>query len=60
MSESTSVQEKQLCVGARVSGLFGDFYPNTDPNIKRHKRMRTYGVIQEACGPRLFRIRVDC
>jgi hypothetical protein len=37
MSESTSVPEKQLCVGAQVSG-----------NIKPLKRMRIIGVVQEA------------
>jgi hypothetical protein len=59
MSESTTVREKRLCVGARVSGSFGDFYPNPDPNIKRRKRMRIFGMVQEACGPRKYRVCFD-
>ena len=59
MSESAAVREKRICVGARVSGSFGEFYPNPDPNIKRRKRMRIYGVVQEACGPRKYRVCFD-
>jgi hypothetical protein len=59
MSDSGVVREKRLSVGARVSGTFGDFYPNPDPNVKRRKRQRIYGVVQEACGPRKYKICFD-
>jgi hypothetical protein len=59
MSETVSIREKRLSVGARVSGTFGDFYVNPDPNVKRRKRQRIYGVVQEACGPRKYRVCFD-
>jgi hypothetical protein len=59
MSESAPVREKRLSVGARVSGSFGDFFANPDPNVKRRKRQRLYGVVQEACGPRKYRVCFD-
>jgi hypothetical protein len=59
MSESAPVREKRLSVGARVSGTFGDFNPNPDPNIKRRKRQRIYGVVQVACGPRKYTVCFD-
>jgi hypothetical protein len=59
MSESVPVRKKRLTVGARVSGTFGDFYPNPDPNIKRRKRQRIYGIVQDACGPRKYTVCFD-
>jgi len=34
MSEAPAARVKRLITGARVSGLFGDFYENPDPNIR--------------------------
>jgi hypothetical protein len=51
MSDLQPIREKRLVVGARVFGTFGDFYANPDPNVKRRKRQRIYGTVQEACGP---------
>jgi hypothetical protein len=59
MSESVTLREKRLSIGARVSGSFGDFYSNPDPNVKRRKRLRIYGVVQAACGPRQYRVCFD-
>jgi len=59
MSEAAATREKWLRSGTRVSGAFGDFYANPDPNIRRWKRQRIFGVVQEACGPRKYKILFD-
>jgi hypothetical protein len=51
MSEAPAARDKRLSTGARVSGSFGDFYDNPDPNIRRRKQQRIYGTVQGACGP---------
>jgi hypothetical protein len=56
MSETVSIHEKRLSVGAWVSGTFGDFYADPEPKVKCRKRQRIYGVVQEACGPRKYRV----
>jgi hypothetical protein len=59
MSEAAATREKRLSTGSRVSGAFGDFYANPDPNIRRRKRQRIFGVVQEACGPRKYKVLFD-
>jgi hypothetical protein len=51
MSEAPPAREKRLSTGAHVSGSFGNYYDNPDPNIGRRKRQRIYGTVQGACGP---------
>ncbi len=51
MSEAAATREKRLSSGARVSGAFGDFYANPDPNIRRWKQQRISVVVQESRGP---------
>ena len=60
MSEAPAAREKRLATGARVSGSFGDFYINPDPNIRRRKRQRIYGIVTGACGPRKYTVQFDC
>ncbi len=60
MSEAPAAREKRLTTGARVSGSFGDFYINPDPNIRRRKRQRIYGIVTGACGPRKYTVQFDC
>ena len=59
MSEAAATREKRLSTGSRVSGAFGDFYANPDPNIRRRKRQRIFGVVQEACGPQKYKVLFD-
>ncbi len=54
-----ATREKWLRSGARVSGAFGDFYANPDPTIRRRKRQRIFGVVQEACGPQKYKVLFD-
>jgi len=60
MSEAPAARDKRLSTGAHVSGSFGNFYENPDPNIKRRKWQRIFGTVQGACGPRKYRVLFDC
>jgi hypothetical protein len=59
MAEEQWRQPKRLLTGARVSGPFGDFYDNPDPNIRRRKRLRIYGIVTGACGERKYTVQFD-
>jgi hypothetical protein len=52
-------QPKRLLTGSRVSGAFGDFYDNLDPNIRRGKRLRIHGTITGACSERKYTVQFD-
>ena len=60
MSSERARQCKRLLTGSRVSGAFGDFYDNPDPNIRRRKRQRIYGTVTGACGERKYTVQFDC
>ena len=60
MSSEWARQCKRLLTGSRVSGAFGDFYDNPDPNIRRRKRQRIYGTVTGACGERKYTVQFDC
>ena len=60
MSEAPAAWEKRLITGARVSGSFGDFYENPDPNIRWRKWQRIFGTVQGACGPWKYSVQFDC
>jgi len=61
MPEAPAGREKRLAAGdARVSGSFGDFYANPNPNIRRRKRQRIHGIVTGACGPQNYTVQFDC
>jgi hypothetical protein len=60
MSEAPAGREKRLATGARISGSFGDFYANPDPNIRRRKCQSICGIATGAYGPRKYTIQFDC
>lgn len=60
MTDPPVRQPKRLLTGARVSGPFGEFFDNPDPNIRRRKRQRIYGTVTGACGERKYTIKFDC
>jgi len=47
MSEAPAAQDKRWSTGACASGLFGDFYENPDPNIKRRNGKEYLGLFKE-------------
>ena len=47
-AEPKEKRVKRLEAGCRVSGSFGDYVPNPNPNIKRRIRMKLYGTILRA------------
>ncbi len=49
-----------MATGARVSGPFGDFSANPDPNKRRSKWQRIQGIVAGACGPRKYTVQFDC
>jgi hypothetical protein len=49
MSSEPAWQWNRLLTGSHVSGAFGDFYDNPDPNIRRWKRQRIFGTVTGAC-----------
>ena len=59
MSNPSGWQPKRLLTGSRVSGAFGDFYDNPDPNIWRRKRLRIYGTITGACSKQKYTVQFD-
>jgi hypothetical protein len=59
MAEEQRRQPKRLLTGARVSGPFGDFYDDPDPNIRRRKRLQIYGIVTGACGERKYTVQFD-
>jgi len=59
MSNPSGWQPKRLLTGSHVSGAFGDFYDNPDPNIRRRKRLRIYGTIIGACGEWKYTVQFD-
>ncbi len=60
MTDPPVRQPKRLLTGARISGPFGEFFDNPDPNIRRRKRQRIYGTVTGACGERKYTIKFDC
>jgi len=60
MSEAPAARDKRWSTGACASGLFGDFYENPDPNIRRRIWQRIFGTVQGACSPRKYRVLFDC
>ena len=55
MSEVTAVNAckrpvKRFNVGCHISGSFGDYFPNPNPNIPRQVRAHIFGNIIEAVG----------
>jgi len=60
MSAEQRWQPKQLLTGARVSGAFGDYYDNPNPDVRHRKRQRVYGTVVQACGKRQYTVRFDC
>jgi len=60
MSAEQRRQPKRLLAGARVSGAFGDYYDNPNPDVRRRKRQRIYGTVVQACGERQYTVRFDC
>ena len=50
---------KRFQVGCRVSGSFGDYCPNPNPNIQRRVRARIFGNIVEAVGPLQYKVLWD-
>ena len=50
---------KRLEAGCRVSGSFGDYVPNPNPNIKRRIRMKLYGTILRAVDKRQYEVLWD-
>jgi hypothetical protein len=60
MTDQPVQQPKRLLTGARVSGPFGEFLDNPDPNIRRRKRQRIYGTVTRACGEQKHTIKFDC
>jgi hypothetical protein len=64
MSEVTAVNArkrpaKRFDVGCRVSGTFGDYCPNPNPNIPRRVRARIFGNIIEAVGHLQYKVLWD-
>jgi hypothetical protein len=59
MSNPSGQQPKRLLTGSHISGAFGDFYDNPDPNIQRRKRLRIYGTITGACSERKYTVQFD-
>jgi hypothetical protein len=61
-SEGTSTTRervKRLEVGCRVSGSFGEYRPNPNPNIKRRVRERIFGHIICAVDRKKYKVRWD-
>ena len=61
-SEGTSTTRervKRLEVGCRVSGSFGEYRPNPNPNIKRRVRKRIFGHIICAVDRKKYKVRWD-
>jgi hypothetical protein len=50
---------KQLVVGCRVSGSFGELIPNPDPNKKQCVRKRLVGNVLHAVGHRKYMVAFD-
>jgi len=50
---------KRLEVGCRVSGSYGEYRPNPNPNIKRRVRERIYGHIICAVDHKKYKVRWD-
>ena len=50
---------KRLEAGCRVSGSFGDYVPNPNPNIKRRIRMKLYGTIVRAVDKKQYEVLWD-
>jgi hypothetical protein len=50
---------KRLEAGCRVSGSFGDYIPNPNPNIKRRIRMKLYGTIVRAVDKKQYEVLWD-
>jgi len=64
MSEATTVNSrkrpvKRFDVGCRVSGSFGDYCANPNPNIQRRVRARIFGNIIEAVGHLQYKVLWD-
>jgi hypothetical protein len=56
----TKMSSKRAHQCKSVSGAFGDFYDNLDPNIRRQKRQRIYGTVTGACGEWKYTVQFDC
>jgi len=50
---------KRLKVGCHVSGAYGEYRPNPNPNIKRRVRERIYGHIICAVDHKKYKVRWD-
>jgi hypothetical protein len=50
---------KRLEAGCRVSGSFGDYVPNPNPNINRRIRMKLYGTIVRAVDKKQYEVLWD-
>jgi len=53
-------QTKRLLTGTHVSGSFGEYYDNPNPDVQRRKRQRIYGTLVQACGERKYTVQFDC
>jgi hypothetical protein len=56
---SKDKRAKRLEAGCRVSGSFGDYVPNPNPNIKRRIRMKLYGTIVRAVDKKQYEVLWD-
>jgi len=52
-------QPKQLLTGNHVSGSFGEYYDNPNPDDCRQKRQKIYGTVFQACGERKYTVWFD-
>jgi hypothetical protein len=43
-----------------VSGAFGDYYDNPNPDVQCRKRQRIYGTVVQACSERQYTVHFDC
>jgi len=52
-------QPKWLLTGTCMSGSFGEYYDNPNPDVRCWTRQRIYGTVVQACGERKYTICFD-